>query len=41
MLSFRIGSVMAAASGLGTDPPAFGTPGSAAGIVVYLMLYHR
>src|ERR1700678_4054960 len=26
---------MAAASGLGTDPPAFGTPGSAAGIVFY------
>jgi hypothetical protein len=40
MLSFRIGSVMAAASGLGTDPPAFGTRGSAAGVVVYLMLYH-
>lgn len=40
MLSFRIGSVMAAASGLGTDPPAFGTPGSAAGVVAYLMLYH-
>jgi hypothetical protein len=34
MLSFRIGSVMAAASGLGTDPP-----GSAAGVVAYLMLY--
>jgi len=39
MLSFRIGPVMAAAFGLGTDPPAFGTPGSAAGVVAYLMLY--
>src|SRR5580658_4715541 len=28
---------MAAASGLGTAPPAFGTPGSAADVVVYLM----
>src|ERR1700678_33819 len=26
---------MAAASGLGTDPPAFGTPGSVAGVVVH------
>jgi hypothetical protein len=39
MLSFRIGSVMAAVSGLGTDPPAF-NPGSATDVVAYLMLYH-
>ena len=39
-LFFLFGSVMAAAYGLGTDPPAFGTPGSAAGVVVFLMLDH-
>ena len=32
---------MAAASGIGTDPPAFGTLGCAAGVVVFLMLDHR